>query len=91
MRGFPGLSYWPSAIEVAVVGLPDPYWVEAVTAVVVVKAGASLTEDAVIAHCRDNMAHFKAPKRVIFVDELPKNPSGKLLKRDLRETYADAG
>lgn len=73
--------------EVAVVGLPDPRWIEAVTAIVVAKAGASLDEVAVIAHCAGLMAHFKVPKRVVFVDELPKNPSGKLLKRELRQRY----
>ena len=74
--------------EVAVVGLPHPYWIEAVTAVVVRKPGAgSMTEDEVIAHCRAQMAHFKVPKKVIFVDALPKNPSGKLLKRELRTRY----
>ena len=77
--------------EVAVVGLPHPYWIEAVTAVIVRKPGAgSLTEDAVIDHCRAQMAHFKVPKKVIFVDALPKNPSGKLLKRELRTTYEAA-
>jgi fatty-acyl-CoA synthase len=73
--------------EVAVVGLPHPYWIEAVTACVVAKPGHALTEDAVIAHCRAEMAHFKVPKKVILVDALPKNPSGKLLKRELRVRY----
>ncbi|MCU0762770.1 MAG: acyl-CoA synthetase [Hydrogenophaga sp.] len=73
--------------EVAVIGLPDPKWVEAVTAVIVVKAGHSLTEAEVIAHCNQHMAAFKSPKRVVFADTLPKNPSGKLLKRELRLRY----
>ena len=51
---------------------------------IVVKAGQTLTEDAVIAHCAAHMAGFKTPKRVVFADSLPKNPSGKLLKRELR-------
>ena len=70
--------------EVAVIGLPHPRWIEAVTAVVVCKPGAELTEAQVIAHCATQLAHFKTPKGVVFVDALPKNPSGKLLKRDLR-------
>lgn len=78
----------PAISEVAVVGLPDPRWIEAVTAIVVVKAGATLTRDDVIAHCAASMAHFKVPKNVVFVEELPKNPSGKLLKRELRQRYA---
>ncbi len=73
--------------EVAVIGLPDPKWVEVVTAVVVPKPGAALTEEAVLAHCRDRLAHFKAPKKAILVEALPKNPSGKVLKRDLRLAY----
>lgn len=78
----------PAVSEVAVIGLPDARWVEAVTAVIVLKAGQGLTEAEVIAHCNGHMAHFKAPKRVVFTDALPKNPSGKLLKRELRQRYA---
>jgi fatty-acyl-CoA synthase len=76
--------------EVAVFGVPHPTWVEAVVAVVVPKAddtGRGLTEAAVLAHCREHLAGFKAPKRVVFADSLPKNPSGKLLKRELRKTH----
>ena len=73
--------------EVAVVGLPHPRWVEAVTAIVVPKAGAELTEAAVLAHCNALLAPFKVPKRVVFADALPKNPSGKLLKRELRQSH----
>jgi fatty-acyl-CoA synthase len=73
--------------EVAVVGVPHPRWVEAVVAVVVCKAGTSLTEAQVLAHANVHLAHFKAPKAVVFVDALPKNPSGKLLKRTLRTQF----
>jgi fatty-acyl-CoA synthase len=79
----------PAVSEVAVIGLPHPYWIEAVTAIVVVRTGHALDEAAVVAHCREHMAHFKVPKRVIFADALPKNPSGKLLKRELRRRYED--
>ena len=75
--------------EVAVFGVPDPRWIEAVVAAVVPKSSASLTPEAVIAHCRSRLAGFKTPRHVVVVDSLPKNPSGKLLKRDLRERYAD--
>jgi fatty-acyl-CoA synthase len=82
------MVYRLSAVsEVAVVGLPDPRWIEAVTAIIVVKSGETLDEDAVVKHCAGQMAHFKVPKRVIFVDSLPKNPSGKLLKRELRQRF----
>jgi fatty-acyl-CoA synthase len=80
----------PQVSEVAVVGLPDPRWVEAVTAVIVVKDGEALSTETVLDHCAQSMAHFKAPKRVIFVDSLPRNPSGKLLKRELRQRYLEA-
>jgi fatty-acyl-CoA synthase len=77
----------PEVSEVAVIGLPDPIWIEAVTAIVVAKLGQSLGESAVIDHCRQRLARYKVPKRVIFAENLPKNPSGKLLKRQLREIY----
>ena len=78
----------PQVAEVAVVGLPHPRWVEAVVAVVVPKAGHTLTEAEVLAHCHAHLASFKSPKRVVFADALPKNPSGKLLKRQLRLDHA---
>lgn len=71
--------------EVAVIGTPDPKWIEAVTAIVVLKDGAHVTEDEIIAGTREHLAPFKVPKRVVFVDELPRNQSGKLLKRELRQ------
>ena len=80
----------PQVSEVAVIGLPDPKWIEAVTAVIVLKAGQTLTEAQVIQACDGHLAHFKTPKRVIFIDALPKNPSGKVVKRDLRIRYAQA-
>ncbi|WP_399934375.1 acyl-CoA synthetase [Streptomyces kanamyceticus] len=72
--------------EAAVIGLPDDRWIEAVTAVVV-REDEQLTEAALIAHAREHLAHFKAPKRVLFVDELPRNASGKVLKRELRDRF----
>ena len=77
----------PGVSEVAVVGLPHPYWIEAVTAVIVVKAGHTVTEVQVIDYCKAHMAHFKVPKAVVFVDALPKNPSGKIMKRELRTRF----
>ena len=78
-----------SISEVAVVGLPDPKWIEKVTAVIVMKQGQAVTEDEVKAHCSKTLSNFKVPKTVIFSDALPKNPSGKVLKRDLRTQYQD--
>ncbi|MFD9389900.1 acyl-CoA synthetase [Streptomyces sp. NPDC060000] len=72
--------------EAAVIGLPDEKWIEAITAVVVPRG--EVTEEQLIAHARENLPHFKAPKRVLFVDELPRNASGKILKRELRERFA---
>jgi fatty-acyl-CoA synthase len=74
--------------EVAVIGLADPRWIEAVTAVIVAKPGCALTEEGVVAACVGRLATFKLPKRVILTDALPKNPTGKLLKRELRLKYA---
>ncbi|MFH8801956.1 acyl-CoA synthetase [Streptomyces sp. NPDC017936] len=72
--------------EAAVVGLPDEKWIEAVTAVVVPRA--EVTEEELIAHAREKLPAFKAPKRVLFVEELPRNASGKILKRELRDRFA---
>jgi fatty-acyl-CoA synthase len=79
----------PQVSEVAVVGVPHPYWVEAVVAIVVPKPGQALDEAAVLAHCALHLAGFKTPKKVVFAETLPKNPSGKLLKRTLRQAYED--
>ncbi len=70
------------------VGAPHPKAVDAVVAVVVVKQGHALDEPAVLAHCATAMAGFKVPMRAVFAEALPKNPSGKLLKRQLREAHA---
>jgi fatty-acyl-CoA synthase len=75
--------------EVAVFGISHPHWIEAVTAVVVPKEGAGLTEDDVHAHAKGKLAGYKRPKYVVLADALPKNPSGKILKRELREKHAD--
>jgi fatty-acyl-CoA synthase len=77
----------PQVSEVAVVGVPHPRWVEAVVAVVVPKPGQDLSEAQVLAHCQQHLAGFKAPKAVVFAASLPKNPSGKLLKRELRQQH----
>lgn len=70
--------------EVAVIGIPDEKWIEAVTAVVVLKDGHTATESELVDHVKQRLAPFKVPKAVRFVDTLPRNQSGKLLKRELR-------
>jgi fatty-acyl-CoA synthase len=74
--------------EVAVFGISHPHWIEAVTAVVVPRAGALLSADDVRAHVKARLAGYKRPKYVVLADGLPKNPSGKILKRELREVHA---
>ncbi|MFD7935785.1 acyl-CoA synthetase [Streptomyces sp. NPDC059755] len=71
--------------EAAVIGLPDEKWIEVITAVVVPRG--EVTEEELVAHAREHLPHFKAPKRVLFVPELPRNASGKILKRELRERF----
>jgi fatty-acyl-CoA synthase len=71
----------PSIDDVAVLGTPEPEMGEQVTAFVQLAPGASVTGDELIAWCRDRLSHFKCPREVRFVDELPRLPTGKLLKR----------
>ena len=77
--------------EVAVFGIDHPRWVEAVAAVVVPQAGATLTPEEVLAHSRSVLAGYKTPKYVVIAEALPKNPSGKILKRELRSEHAGLG
>jgi fatty-acyl-CoA synthase len=74
----------PHVAEVAVIGVPDQKWIEAIAAVVVLKQNATLDAQALLHHARAHLAPFKVPKHVHFVEQLPKNSSGKLLKRVLR-------
>lgn len=79
----------PKVAEVAIVGLPHPRWIEAVTAFVVPKPGESITEEEIIQFCKENLAGYKVPKKVVVLDELPKNPTGKVLKKDIRNQFKD--
>ena len=73
--------------EVSVIGIPDDKWVEVGRACVVVKECRSIDEAAISNHCRANLARFKVPQSVVFIDEIPHNATGKVLKRELREHY----
>jgi acyl-CoA synthetase (AMP-forming)/AMP-acid ligase II len=77
----------PRVADVAVIGIPSEKWGEEVKACIVVKPGETLTEAEVIAHAREHIAGYKCPKSVDFIDALPRNPSGKILRRSLRAPY----
>jgi fatty-acyl-CoA synthase len=81
----------PAVSEVAVIALPDPKWIEAIAAVVVLRPGQQASEAELVAHARRQLAPFKLPKRIIFADDLPRNTAGKLLKRELRRIHAGTG
>ena len=74
--------------ELAVIGIDDPYWVESVHAIVVLKKDQKVTEKELIHFCKQRLAHYKAPKSIEFVESLPKNPQGKINKRLLKEIHA---
>ena len=80
----------PRVEEVAVVGIQHPRWVEAVTAIVVPRKGEIIPEEELVELCKKHLAHFKIPKKIILTDSLPKSPTGKLLKREMRVAYSGA-
>ncbi len=77
----------PAVLEAAVIGVPDDQWVERVHAVITLKNGQEASPGEVIAFCKQHLAGYKAPKSVEFVESLPRNPSGKFLKKELRKKY----
>lgn len=77
----------PGVVDAAVIGVPDETWGEVAEAVVVAAPDAQLTEDAIIAQCRSRLAGFQCPRTVDFTDALPRNATGKVLKRELRAPY----
>jgi long-chain acyl-CoA synthetase len=80
----------PAVADASVVQYPDPYQGESVMAFVVLKQGMTATEQDIIDYCRSQIAVFKCPRKVIFRDELPKNNTGKVLRRELREQAVQA-
>jgi acyl-coenzyme A synthetase/AMP-(fatty) acid ligase len=79
----------PAVAEVAVFGVPRESWIEAVAAAVLFKEGERATTDELIVFVRERLAPFKCPKYIVEMDALPKNPNGKILKRELRDQYSD--
>ena len=77
----------PSILESAVIGAPDKKWGETVKAVVVLKEGAKVSAEEIIGFCKERLSSYKKPTSVDFVDELPRNPSGKVLKKELRKPH----
>lgn len=85
------LSAHPAVAQAAVFGLADPYWGEAINAAIVVRNGASLSEEELAAFCKERLAGYKRPKKIHFLEDLPKNLYGKVLRRDLKVLFGKGG
>jgi len=77
----------PKVYDAAVIGVPDAYWGERVAAVVVPKAGQTLTKEELVGFLKERLADYKVPKEVAVVNEIPRNPQGKTLKTQLKEAW----
>ena len=93
-----GLNVFPTEVEevlythaaveeCAVVGMPHAEYGEAVTAFITIKQGQACSEADLIGFCKSRIASYKAPKKIMFVDDLPKSPAGKILKREIRKSF----
>ena len=81
------ISTFPEVRQVAIIGMPDPQWGEIGLALIVLRAGYNLAAEQVLARCREQLAPYKAPKKINFINSLPLSPQGKVLKRELRKMY----
>ena len=77
----------PAILEAAVIGVPDEYWGESVKAVVVLREGVKTAEEEIVRFCKEHLASYKKPRSVEFVESLPKNPGGKIDKKELKRLY----
>ncbi|WP_240613529.1 class I adenylate-forming enzyme family protein [Pueribacillus theae] len=78
-----------SVQDAAVVGLPHPYWGEAVTAFVIVKPNESVNEEEIISYCKESLAGFKVPKKIVFMEDFPRTGTGKIQKHLLRKEHTE--
>src|ERR1700759_2210653 len=83
------LSGHPDVVEATAIGVEDKEWGHRLRAFVVKKDGSDVDEDTLKKHVKDQLAKYKVPREVIFLEELPRNPTGKILKRELREMEAE--
>lgn len=83
------LNGYPGIVESAIIGLPDSKWGEVVTAVIVKKDDIEIDEEDIKAYCREHLAGYKLPRHFIYVEALPRNVSGKILKYQLRENWKE--
>ncbi|MGH7857152.1 MAG: class I adenylate-forming enzyme family protein [Candidatus Binatia bacterium] len=78
----------PKVFEAAVIGVPDEHWGESLLALIVPRPGQTVSEEEIVAHCRESLAGYKIPRRIELLGELPRNPTGKVLKKELRQRFA---